>query len=474
MTAERISTFAGPGFTPASFELEDAFSGSGQRRKFAGNSRLPVAERDGVKSDKSIGIFIDGTFVPERDGASARFARLPVHLAAHGMQVVAFHCYRGWSDLTQIARAPFRTYLFSPQTYYDDLDTIRMVVREAGIGAIQMNDAETICRIGYPLAESMDIPLIFEAHYHTSTVASALGAPPERVEFLHRLNQDVSRHVDHIIVFTEADRERWINLSRCPADRITVIPFGVEAIAATPSVSRSGIVFLGNVFYEPNRRALLRLAAEWLPLVRAIRPDTDARVIGDLPKDLHGICAEAGIEVVGEVADPADCLARSAVGVAPLSEGSGVRVKILHYLAAGVPVVATSVAAEGLDFPSIFVEEDPVSAARRCVHILDDPGYYAPSAERTRALLEEKFLWRDIARHASALYAEISAQKRMPRSGHRFHCVDLPMWIQEVLAKDRFSGANAAPLVDRNIAVAERGEIKFAHGQQKAPIVFYP
>lgn len=464
MTVERISTSVGHGFTPASCELENAFSGSGQRRKFAGDSRFSVAGIHGAKANKSIGIFIDGTFVPERDGASARFARLPVHLAAHGIQVVAFHCYRGWSDLTQIARAPFRTYLLSPQTYYDDLDTMRMVTREAGIGAIQMNDAETICRIGYPLAESLDIPLIFEAHYHTSTVASALGASPERVEFLHRLNEDVSRHVDHIIVFTEADRQRWISLSRCPADRITVIPFGVEAVADTPSVPRSGIVFLGNVFYEPNRRALLRLAAEWLPLVRAIRPDADARVIGDLPKELHGTCAEAGIEALGEVADPANYLARAAVGVAPLSEGSGVRVKILHYLAAGLPVVATSVAAEGLDFPSIFVEDDAVSAARRCVHILDDPGYYAHSVERTRALLEEQFLWRNIARHASALYAEISAQKRMPRSGHRFHCVELPMWIQEVLAKGRFSGVNAAPLMERDIAVAGRGEIKFAHG----------
>ena len=174
-----------------------------------------------------LGVFIDGTFMPERDGASARFAQLPSALVHSGTQLVVFHCYRGWSDLAQIAQAPFRTYLISPHDFYEDLEGLIGLVRETGVTTIQMNDAETVCRIGYPLAEALNLKIIFEAHYHTSTLAKSLGASHSRIAGLERLERDICRHLDHVIVFTEEDRRRWTTLSGCPSDRISIVPFGV-------------------------------------------------------------------------------------------------------------------------------------------------------------------------------------------------------------------------------------------------------
>jgi glycosyltransferase involved in cell wall biosynthesis len=409
-----------------------------------------------------LGVFIDGTFIPERDGASTRFAQLPRHLYQQGTPLVVFHCHRGWSDLDQIAKEPFKTYFFPPEVFYSDSDCVASVARKAGIDIIQMNDAETIKLIGYQLADALDVRMVYEAHYHTSTLAAALGASPARVEELRVLERDVCKCVDHLIVFTDEDRQRWITLSGCPPDRVSIIPFGVDSIhpGQYPS-DRQGLVFLGNMFYEPNRRALQRMAADIVPAVRSVRPSTPVVIVGDIPSDLRSLCADAGMEAIGETPDPLPTLARAAVGLAPVSEGSGVRAKILRYLAAGMPVVATAAAAEGLRLPALFVENETGNAALRCAHILEKPSDYASVVSETQGILRERFLWSDIARTAAAVYRHVLEQPRTRRHpGQRDDAPGLPMWIEEVVRKGRFADADTRHLGTYRFGVAHSGRLK--------------
>ena len=409
-----------------------------------------------------IGIFVDGTFIPERDGASTRFAKMPRHLTERGTQVVVFHCYRGWSDLSRIAAEPFSTYFFPPHVFYDDFDCLVRLVRDAGVDIIQMDAPETILNLGFPLADVLDLKIVYEAHYHTSTVAAALDAPPSRIEALRSLERHVSKCVDQLIVFTEADRRRWMTLSGAAESRVSVIPFGVETVcSAQPTKSRDRMVFIGNLFYEPNRRAVERIAVEILPAVRSERPTATAVVVGDIPRDLRTLCLRAGIEVVGEVADPTPWLTQATLGLAPVSEGSGVRVKILQYLAAGLPVVATSVAAEGLTFPAVFLEDDSQAAALRCADMLTRPEHYEPFVRCTAALLRERFLWRDIAQTAGSVYSTVLSRSTQLRPrDERPASPGLPMWIQEVLKKGRFATADTGTLGNYRFGLAEHGQVR--------------
>lgn len=406
-----------------------------------------------------LGVFIDGTFIPERDGASTRFALMPRHLSLQGTEVVVFHCHRGWSNLAQIALEPFPTYFFPPEVFYSDLDCLVPILRNAGIDMIQMNDAETIRRIGYRLADALDAKVIYEAHYHTSTLATALGASPARVEALCVLERDVSEHADHLIVFTEEDQHRWTSLSGWPKDRVSIVPFGVDGVLPGEYPGdRHGLVFIGNLFYEPNRRAVQRIATEIMPNVRSVRPNTNVVVIGDIPGELRSLCLNAGIEAIGEVPDPLPWLARAAIGLAPVSEGTGVRAKILRCLAAGMPVVATPAAAEGLRLPALFIENESWGAALRCVDILDRPSHYAPFVRETQRVLRERFLWPDIARTAAGVYARVREQtetRRPPRQQHG--SPGLPMWIEEVLQKGRFADADTTNLGSYRFGLAESG-----------------
>ena len=408
-----------------------------------------------------LAVFIDGTFIPERDGASTRFAQMPRHLSQQGTDVTVFHCYRGWSNLDRIAMEPFPTYFFPAEVFYSDIECLLRILKDVGVDVIQMNDAETIMRIGFRLAKALDVKVVYEAHYHTSTVATALGASSDRVEALRGLERDVCACVDHIIVFTDEDRSRWIKLSGCAEDRVSVVPFGVDHVAfGQYPGERQGLVFIGNLFYEPNRRAIERIAREIIPMLRRLRPEERVVVIGDIPADLRKLCSDAGIEAVGEVSDPLPWLARAAVGLAPVSEASGVRAKILQCLAAGMPVVATRPAAEGVSLPALFVEENSPNVALRCADMLGRPQHYEPFVRSTKCALRETCLWPNIARTAVGVYERVQGQMPIHRALRpRDEFLGLPMWIEEVLQKGRFADADTSSLKDYRFGLAEGGGI---------------
>jgi hypothetical protein len=374
--------------------------------------------------------------------------------------VVVFHCYRGWSDLTRIAQASFRTYFFPQKIFYHNIDYLADVVRQSGVTLIQMNDVESISQIGYRISTALKLRLIFEAHYHTSSLAAALDVAPERVRLLQKLENNVCRNADHLFVFTEEDRNRWLSLSQCPANRISVVPFGIEAPSQTPREGRQGIAFLGNMYYEPNRRAVLRMVHEVLPTVRSQLPNTPAYVVGDIPDDLRLLCLNSNIDVIGEVEAPGFILRRASVGIAPVTEGSGVRVKILSYIAAGLPVVATSIGSEGLSFPSVFEENTLMSTAARCVDILERPEFYRLLVLKTNFLVNKKHLWKHVVSGAVDIYDHIAKRKRREPEVAPIPCSEDPMWIQEVLKKGRFSAPLAPDIGPFRLGIAGRGELQ--------------
>lgn len=412
-----------------------------------------------------VAVFIDGTFIPERDGASTRFAYLPSELHNLGVDVVVFHCYRGWSDLDRISREPFLTYFFHPETYYSNQALLTAIATSASIDIIQMNDAETIQRIGYSLASATGARIVYEAHYHASTLASQLSVPPNRVVALQELERNAAMNVDHLIVFTEEDRRRWISLSAWPPDRASIVPFGAKSAFNTADYpgDRRSLAFIGNLYFEPNQRALIRLGAEILPRIRVDRPSTELLVIGDIPTSLRHFCDGAGMTAIGEVLDPDPLLAKAAVGLAPVSESTGVRAKILRYLSAGMPVVATEAAVEGLKGPAVFVENTSASFAARCLDILDRPADYSRQVAEALRTIHETCLWPTVACAARDVYNTVTSRPR--RIGaHPSPVVDpcpLPIWLEEVQRSGRFPQVETTAFRGYSAGIAGHGRITF-------------
>ena len=105
------------------------------------------------------------------------------------------------------------------------------------------------------------------------------------------------------------------------------------------------------------------------------------------------------LEFTGFVDDVADVLSVSEVAVAPLFHGSGTRLKILEYFSIGLPVVSTSVGAEGIDVKNgynIFIADDLASFALRIIELLKNKNLSSSIGKAGREVAIN-YDWKNIA-----------------------------------------------------------------------------
>ena len=155
---------------------------------------------------------------------------------------------------------------------------------------------------------------------------------------------------DAVVCFTAKDRQDLLALA--PGARVVVIPPCGPALArpeVSGAIQPDTILFVGNFIHPPNVDAALRLAGAIFPRVRARHPDAVLQLVGDAPPAAVRRLAGDGVVVTGRVPDVATFLDAAAVVVAPLWTGGGIRIKVMDALAFGKPLVATPLAAEGMD-----------------------------------------------------------------------------------------------------------------------------
>jgi sugar transferase (PEP-CTERM/EpsH1 system associated) len=110
------------------------------------------------------------------------------------------------------------------------------------------------------------------------------------------------------------------------------------------------IVFLGRMDYYPNQECMIRFCTDVLPALQAKRPQLRLTIVGADPSPaIRRLAGFRGVSVTGRVPDVRPYLERAALMVAPLNIARGTQNKILEAMAAGVPVVASIIAARGVD-----------------------------------------------------------------------------------------------------------------------------
>jgi glycosyltransferase involved in cell wall biosynthesis len=122
--------------------------------------------------------------------------------------------------------------------------------------------------------------------------------------------------------------------------------------------------------------------------------------------------AGPSVEVTGTVPDLEPWYARTRVCVAPLLAGGGSRLKILEALAAGRPVVATSIGAEGLEDlvgRGVVVEDDPDRMAAALAELLSDGDRSAELGRAGVAAVAADHSWSAAVRPLLAALATPSA-----------------------------------------------------------------
>jgi glycosyltransferase involved in cell wall biosynthesis len=249
------------------------------------------------------------------------------------------------------------------------------------------------------------VSAIFEHDVYFQSIARGLGHMPgfldsikARFEYLRALRYELRLlpQFDQVQVCTPANRDYLLSFlprlagklqaglrAGIDTSRYEFRPHGREPFT---------MLFVGSFRHIPNRVAVDWFVREVLPLILKHQPAARLVLAGSDPPPPHVYAHySASLEMLGYVEDVRAPLAQYAVFVCPVLSGSGVRVKLLEAFAAGIPVVSTTVGAEGLarkDWEFCGLADDPAGFADRVLTLFEKPETAAAVAARARAEVE--------------------------------------------------------------------------------------
>jgi len=194
---------------------------------------------------------------------------------------------------------------------------------------------------------------------------------------LERFEYQMLPRFDAIASISPADTQIMKNKGRMP--EIMTLPVGVntDKYPYTPpdNTTTPNLFFIGSLDWLPNRLGLQWLFEKVMPLVQQTYPQVQLMVAGrNAPPDFL-TQQISGVQIIGEVPNAITFMQEQGIMLAPLFSGSGMRVKIIEGMALGKPIVATSIAAEGIGCQSgvdILIADEPQAFAQYICQLLSD------------------------------------------------------------------------------------------------------
>lgn len=270
------------------------------------------------------------------------------------------------------------------------------------------------------------LPKVFNAHNVEAMIWERYVQEERRVwmspvlssqlEKVRAYEARLPRLFDSCVVVSDSDRAQ---MRRYGFKHAQVVRNGVDLdyYEPLPDASEPQLTFVGSLDWRPNQDGLRWFLETTWPLIQAAAPSARMTVVGRRPpRWMPGFCSRHGARLAADAPDVRPHLAETSVVVVPLRIGGGSRLKILEAMAAGKPVVSTSIGAEGLDVrheEHILISDDPQDFAHTTVHLLNDAARRQALARAGRELVEAEYGWDAIAAGLeSAWSATIAARQQ--------------------------------------------------------------
>jgi len=177
------------------------------------------------------------------------------------------------------------------------------------------------------------------------------------------------------------------------------------------------LLLIGTMHYYPNIDATLYFFETMYPALQQAVPKLKVLIVGHLPPpEIQALGKLPGVTVTGSVPDVRPYLARSWALAVPLRLGGGTRLKIVEAMASGVPVVSTTVGAQGLaatDGQQLLVADTPEQFVQKTVRLLQDAQLREQLAQQGADLVQKAYSWQGQGRRFADFCARIWSQERM-------------------------------------------------------------
>jgi len=232
---------------------------------------------------------------------------------------------------------------------------------------------------------------------------------------LTRFERRACEMADAVLAVSAADADILQRQSR--HSKVYVVPNGVDTRTYRPGLEDSlplehpAVVFTGKMDYRPNVDAVLWFHASVWPRIRQRVEGARFYVVGKAPHArLAPLAQDPSVTVTGYVPDVLPYFGGADVYVAPLLVGGGTRLKLLQALAAGLPLVTTTLGAEGIhliDQEHALFADTPTEFAAAVTCLLADREKARDLGQTGREFVIQEHDWQRIIPRLERVYASL-------------------------------------------------------------------
>lgn len=267
----------------------------------------------------------------------------------------------------------------------------------------------------------LSIPLVYDIHtlLHSELpyyLPPWLQKPASAVGRV--LDYLLPKWADYLIPVTDTIRDELLAKGAASPDRCTTISNGVELELFQTNernkrrTTECIITFTGNLASYQGIGYLLKAFA----ILHGKRPNTRLRIVSQESITAHeSLTRQLGIDRAIELiqadfdAVPA-ALATSNIAVNPRVKAPGIPMKLVNYMAAGMPIVSFRGSSKYLvdEVSALLVPDgDVVALASALLRLVDEPALAERLGRRARTVVEEKLSWERTATEVTNVYAAI-------------------------------------------------------------------
>jgi glycosyltransferase involved in cell wall biosynthesis len=253
----------------------------------------------------------------------------------------------------------------------------------------------------------------------STSIRAYLHLQADRME---RFERQICRTAAHVVAVSALDAAMM--RQQFGIEDVSDIPTGVDVAFFTPHSAAppvADLVFVGSMDWLPNIDAVNFFVDEILPLIRHKRPACSVAIVGRAPSPalVDRARSDRRLVVTGTVGDVRPYLWGAEVSIVPLRIGGGTRLKIYEAMAAKIPVVSTTIGAEGLNVSAprnIRLADTADEFANQCLHLLDNADVRTQMAEAAYQMVASDFSWDTAARRFEDILMRVNGADGYPRA----------------------------------------------------------
>jgi GT2 family glycosyltransferase/glycosyltransferase involved in cell wall biosynthesis/Flp pilus assembly protein TadD len=224
---------------------------------------------------------------------------------------------------------------------------------------------------------------------------------------------------DAVITVTEQD---WDHIKEyLPHKKHFVIPNIHTVDNNTVTIDeRNGLLFIGNFSHPPNEGAVKYFVKEIFPILKQKIPDISFTIVGNNPPQDILAMKSNNIRITGYVPSTEPYLRKARVSIAPLLYGAGLKGKIGEAMAYGLPVVTTTVGAEGFGLTSgenAFIADSPRDFAECIVKLCSDDQLWRRMAAKGKEFIMEHYSPQKVRQQLSDMFVHTADIEPMGLTG---------------------------------------------------------